>query len=179
MGKIYIETVMKKKSIRIGLLNVGEEEGKGNNHTKKIFSALQESSLDFVGNIEGSDLFGKKCNVIVTDGFVGNIALKVAEGTMSFLTQNLKKEINKSILSKIGAFLWLPAIRRLKKKYDSTEYGGAPLLGVNGICLISHGSSNAKAISNAIKMAEKFSTYNVNKKIVDEIKKNNGIGDSP
>lgn len=166
MGATYVRHVIGEANPTVGLLNVGEEESKGTDLLKQSFKLLDESSLNFVGNVEGRDIYTGKCNVIVCDGFVGNVALKVSEGMAFALAELLKRELKRTLWNKLGAALLLPAFGRLKKQMDYAQYGGAPLLGVNGACFISHGSSNAKAIRNAIAAAAKFVTHDVNREIL-------------
>lgn len=150
---------------RIGLLSIGEEVGKGNTLVKETYSRLAASSLNFVGNVEGRDVFQGNVDVIVCDGFVGNICLKLSEGLASAAMQMLKDEIMKSTAAKIGYLLARPAFRAFAKRVDYAEYGGAPLLGVNGIGIICHGKSSAEAIKNAILEAAKMVEKQVNPKI--------------
>ena len=154
MGDIYARQVMGKKSPTVGLLSIGEEESKGNELTREAFKELEEDrSLNFTGNVEGREVFSGAADVIVCDGFTGNIALKISESAAEFFTVLLKEELEKGLVGKLGALLTRGAFRRFKKRVDYTEYGGAPLLGVGGICIISHGRSTAKAIKNAIRVA--------------------------
>ena len=154
MGDIYARQVMGKKSPTVGLLSIGEEESKGNELTREAFKELEEErSLNFTGNVEGREVFSGAADVIVCDGFTGNIALKISESAAEFFTVLLKEELEKGLVGKLGALLTRGAFRRFKKRVDYTEYGGAPLLGVGGICIISHGRSTAKAIKNAIRVA--------------------------
>lgn len=166
MGATYVRHVIGEPNPSVGLLNVGEEESKGTDFLKQAFKLLEESSLNFVGNVEGRDIYIGKCNVIVSDGFVGNVALKVSEGMAFALAELLKRELKRTLWNRMGAALLLPAFARLKKQMDYAQYGGAPLLGINGACFISHGSSNAKAIRNAIAAAAKFVTHEVNREIL-------------
>jgi len=166
MGSVFMRHVVGKSNPTVGLLNVGEEEEKGTDFIKQSFKLLEESSLNFVGNVEGRGIYGGRCDVIVCDGFVGNVALKVSEGMAFALRELLKAELKRSFLNRLGAMLLLPAFNRLRKKMDYAEYGGAPLLGVDGACFISHGSSSAKAIRNAIRAASTFVTHEVNHYIV-------------
>ncbi len=166
MGSVFMRHVVGKSNPTVGLLNVGEEEEKGTDFIKQGFKLLEESSLNFVGNVEGRGIYGGRCDVIVCDGFVGNVALKVSEGMAFALRELLKAELKRSFLNRLGAMLLLPAFNRLRKKMDYAEYGGAPLLGVDGACFISHGSSSAKAIRNAIRAASTFVTHEVNHYIV-------------
>ncbi len=169
MGHVYSKYILGKKSPRIGLLNIGEEESKGTEFVKETFKLLEQSNLNFIGNAEGKDIFTGKCDVTVCDGFIGNIVLKVSESMAETIGQMLRRELNKGILTKLGAFLSKPAFRNLKKETDYSEYGGAPLLGIDGICIIGHGSSTAKAIKNAIRVAGQFVVHHVNKHIMDAI----------
>lgn len=172
MGGAFSHYVMKKENPTIGLLNVGEEESKGTDFVKESYQLLSESKLNFVGNVEGRDIFHGTADVIVCDGFIGNVVLKVSESLAETLAEFLRRELTKSFLTKLGAALSGPAFRALKKEIDYSEYGGAPLLGVDGICIISHGRSSAKAIKNAIRQAGEFVNYQVNQHIVEGIKNN-------
>ncbi len=171
MGKVYAEHVMGIRDPKIGLLSVGEESTKGNVFTKEAYRDLQNiPGINFVGNVEGKDIFSNTVDVVVTDGFVGNVVLKLSEGVASALQEMLKSEIEKTIINKVGALLMMSAFKNLKKKADYDEHGGAPLLGVNGVCIICHGRSSAKAIKNAINVAEGYVINNVNEHIEDEIR---------
>lgn len=169
MGMCYAKYVLKKENPRIGLLNVGEEEAKGNDLTKTTFKILRKTPLNFVGNVEGRDLFRNVADVIVTDGFVGNVALKATEGSARLIQHFLKQEIAKSWAAKIGAVFMKKAFEGFKRRFDYAEYGGAPLMGIDGVCIISHGRSNAKAVKNAIRVAQEFIQNKVNRHIEDEI----------
>ena len=171
MGSIYAEEVLGLPKPRIGLLSIGEEETKGNKLTIETHQLLKKSPLNFIGNIEGSDVHRGDCEVIVCDGFVGNTVLKVSEGLASVLFSEIKAAISTNYLAKFGGLLIKSPMRRLKNRLDYTEYGGMPLLGINGISMISHGSSNAKAIKNAIKAAINI----VNQDIVSKITKSLSI----
>lgn len=154
MGSIYSSYLTDKKRPKIALLNIGEEKKKGNEITKSTHKELEKNeSINFVGNIEGKDILKGNVNVIICDGFVGNIMLKTVEGVAFSLFEILKKQFNEDWIAKIGAFLSFPAFRHFKKKIDYTEYGGAFLLGLNDISIIAHGRSNAKAFFNALKFA--------------------------
>ena len=168
MGDIYARQVMGKKSPTVGLLSIGEEESKGNELTREAFKELEEErSLNFTGNVEGREVFSGAADVIVCDGFTGNIALKISESAAEFFTVLLKEELEKGLVGKLGALLTRGAFRRFKKRVDYTEYGGAPLLGVGGMCIISHGRSTAKAIKNAIRVAAEC----VENKVIEHIRK--------
>ena len=150
---------------RVGLLSIGEEEGKGNDLTREAFQLLKQLPLNFVGNVEGRDLFNGKVDVIVADGFVGNVALKISEGVSNLVRTALKESLKATITRQVGALLSRSAFIDFKKRLDHTEYGGAPLLGVKGVCIITHGSSNANAIKNAVRVAAEFSERGINEKI--------------
>lgn len=166
MGTIYARSVLGTADPRVGLLSIGEESIKGNDLTKAAYHLLRESSVNFHGNVEGRDLGQGTVDIVVCDGFVGNIVLKVAEGYGLAILKMLKISLSAGLLSKIGLFLLRPGFRNFKKRIDYTEYGGALLLGVKGVCIISHGSSNAYAINNAIHLA----TMSVKGRIVDHIR---------
>jgi len=168
MGDIYARQVMGKKSPTVGLLSIGEEESKGNELTREAFKELEEQrSLNFTGNVEGREVFSGAADIIVCDGFTGNIALKISESAAEFFTVLLKEELEKGLVGKLGALLTRGAFRRFKKRVDYTEYGGAPLLGVGGMCIIGHGRSTAKAIKNAIRVAAEC----VENKVIEHIRK--------
>ena len=168
MGDIYARQVMGKTSPTVGLLSIGEEESKGNELTREAFKELEEErSLNFIGNVEGREVFSGAADVIVCDGFTGNIALKISESAAEFFIVSLKEELEKGLVGKLGALLTRGAFRRFKKRVDYTEYGGAPLLGVGGMCIISHGRSTAKAIKNAIRVAAEC----VENKVIEHIRK--------
>ncbi len=167
---------------RIGLLNIGEEESKGNSLVKETYSLLVASSLNFVGNMEGRDVYRGDVDVLVCDGFVGNIALKLSEGLAEAAMQMLKAEIMASLRAKIGYFLIRRAFNRFRRRVDYAEYGGAPLLGVNGTAIICHGTSNALAIGNAIRVAGDMVEHRVNAAILAAIQEDDvsmGAGDQP
>lgn len=171
MGKVYLENVRGIKNPRIALMSVGEEEAKGNDLIKTTHNMLKSMDINFIGNIEGRDVYMGEADLIVTDGFTGNITLKVSEGVVEVLLSMLKREIMSNILAKIGFFFLKSSLKQIRKKMDYSEYGGALLLGVNGIVIIGHGSSNAKAICNAIHLSKKFIIENVLEKISLEIEK--------
>ncbi len=165
MGKVYLENVIGVKKPRIALMSIGKEDIKGNELTKNTFSILKKLDINFIGNIEGKDIHLGEADLIVTDGFTGNVTLKVSEGFVDLITTLLKEEIRLSLLSKIGVFFLKSSLKKIKKKLDYSEYGGALLLGVNGVVIIGHGRSNIKAIKNAIEQSRKF----VEKKVVEKI----------
>lgn len=169
MADAYLKGVYSFKSPRIGLLNNGAESEKGNELTKATYKLLEESDLNFVGNIEARDILADKTDILVCDGFDGNIVLKHTEGLAEIMISMLKTELMSRKLSKIGAALSRKAFKSFKKKLDYSEYGGAPLLGVNGTVIKAHGSSDAKAFSSAVKQAVKIVNGNVNKIIEDGI----------
>ncbi len=165
MGSIYAKKIMEKENPIVGLINIGEESSKGNQVVKKTYKLLKNSNLNFIGNIEGRDIFFGSVDVIVCDGFVGNILLKCMEGFTETLEVLLKKEIDKKMLSKLGAFLVKDAYKTFKCKLDYASYGGVPLLGTGGYCIKAHGSSSSAAIKNSILVAGKEVKTNVNKEI--------------
>jgi glycerol-3-phosphate acyltransferase PlsX len=165
MGDIYYRATFGHRRPRVGLLSVGEEEIKGNELTREVYNRLKKSPVHFVGNVEGGDLFSGDVDVIVCDGFVGNIALKICEGLALQIFEVLKKSLKSSLVSQFGAMLSQGAFKGLKKKIDYAEYGGAPLLGVRGVCVIGHGRSNAAAVKNAIRVAAGLARGGMNEKI--------------
>lgn len=157
MGSLYAKMLWKIEKPKVGLLNIGTEDGKGNEITRESNVLLkQNKKINYIGNIESRDMMEGELDVVVTDGFTGNMVLKTAEGTIKFITDFLKCEIEKSILSKIGAFLMKPIFKKLKQKMDSSEYGGAIFLGLSAISIKAHGNSDAVAIKNAIREAYEF-----------------------
>lgn len=153
MGYLYSEKILGIKNPRVGLLSVGEEDSKGNELTLEAFPLLQRAGINFIGNVEGRDLFSGSVNVVVCDGFVGNVVLKAGEGLAMALMRMMKEELTRNWLSKMGTALTLPAMKEIRRRVDYAEYGGAPLLGVNGVVIVCHGSSTALAIKNAIRAA--------------------------
>ncbi|CAA6814073.1 MAG: Phosphate:acyl-ACP acyltransferase PlsX [uncultured Sulfurovum sp.] len=173
MGEVYAQKVLGLPHPRVGLLSNGEEDSKGNALTKEAFKLMQNVP-GFKGNVEGSDIFNASVDVVVCDGYTGNIVLKASEGVVSTVFDLMKIHIKKSIPAKVGAFLMKKKVfKKLKEKVDYAEYGGAPLLGVKGCAIISHGKSNAKAIKNAIFQAIAYSDSGVNKAIEELLVKNN------
>jgi len=169
MGRIFMESIMGLKEPRIALMSVGEERTKGNDLTKEVYALLMESSMNFIGNVEGKDIYSGKADVIVSDGFTGNIALKVSEGVVDTMFNMARTEIMKNLFAKIGFLLMKRNLKKLYKKVDYSEYGGAQLLGINGVCIIGHGRSSVVAVKNAIKMAKDFVKNKVQEKIQAEI----------
>ncbi|EBD1909790.1 phosphate acyltransferase PlsX [Campylobacter coli] len=172
MGDAYAKEIMKISKPRLALLSNGEEECKGNELTKEAHQLMKQIP-SFVGNAEGRDIFNGEVDVLVCDGFDGNVILKACEGVATAIIHILKNEIKQFLISKIGALLMKPSFKRLKKHIDWQEYGGAPLLGVNGCVIISHGKSDARAIKNAIFQAINFSESNINQIIEKELEKYN------
>lgn len=170
MATAYFRNVLNIPNPSVGLLNIGEEETKGPEYVKETYAFLEKAKINFVGNVEGKDIFSGKCDCVVCDGFVGNIALKIAEGLAEVIGEFLKRQIYSNIWSKLGALLMMRGFKRFRKQMDYSEYGGALLLGVNGIVIIGHGRSSAKAIKNAIRVAKEELEKNVNAKIIEEIK---------
>lgn len=169
MGSIYAELVFGKKSPSIGLMSIGEEDSKGNEQSKEAFKALKETGLNFIGNVEGRDVFNGKVDVIVTDGFTGNVILKVSEALAEMVENMLREEIKRTLQASVGFLLSKSAFRRFKQRIDYSEYGGAPLLGVKGCVIICHGRSSAKAIKNAIRFAAEFSRQSLAERIQAQI----------
>jgi glycerol-3-phosphate acyltransferase PlsX len=176
MGEIYFRSMFGNlktgrgsfsggRAPRVGLLSIGEEETKGNELTREAFPLLKRLPINFVGNVEGRDLFNGHVDVIVADGFVGNVALKISEGVANLVRTVLKESLRSTITRQVGYMLSRSAFSDFKKRIDHTEYGGAPLLGVKGVCIITHGSSNANAIKNAVRVAAEFSERNINHSI--------------
>lgn len=170
MADAYLRCILNKDNPRVGLLNIGEEETKGTDFVRESYELFEKSTLNFIGNVEGKDLFSGKCDIIVCDGFVGNVALKVSESLAEALQIFLKRHLLSNTLGKIGAFFLRPNLLRFKKQLDYAEYGGAPLLGVNGVVIIGHGRSNVKAIKNAIRFAKEEVEHKFNEKIIEAIK---------
>ena len=156
MGSVYLESLMQVYSPRIGLLNNGAEEEKGNELTKEVYQRLKDSGLNFVGNCEARDILSGSFDVVVADGFDGNVVIKTMEGASNMIFTSLKSALSSSLRSKIGAFLCYPALKSIKKQLDYTEIGGAPFLGTKAGVIKAHGSSNAKAFCSAILQAEQF-----------------------
>jgi glycerol-3-phosphate acyltransferase PlsX len=170
MGEIYSRVILRIDSPRVGLLSIGEEEQKGNDMTLAAMPLLKTLPLNFVGNVEGRDLYTGKADVIVCDGFIGKVALKVSEGLVDMVSRLLRESLEATITRKIGYVLSRAAFAEFKKRVDYSEYGGAPLLGVKGVCIICHGRSNANAIKNAVRVAAEFSSGQINQRIENELK---------
>lgn len=169
MGNIYMKNVFNLSEPKVALLNIGQEATKGNEVMQEAHKLLTNSPLNFIGNIEGRDVMSGRADVIVTEGFTGNVVLKFAESFNGVYSKTLKRKIGKKVFSNIGAFLLKPTFDRLRRIYDYEEYGGAPLLGVNGTCIICHGSSTPKAIKNAVYEAAMMIQREVNPKIRKEL----------
>jgi glycerol-3-phosphate acyltransferase PlsX len=166
MGEIYFRSMFPAgRRPRVGLLSIGEEETKGNDLTRESFQLLKNLPLNFIGNVEGRDLYNGHADVIVADGFVGNVALKISEGVANLVRTALKESLKATITRQVGALLSRSAFTDFKKRLDHTEYGGAPLLGLKGVCIITHGSSNANAIKNAVRVAAEFADRGINESI--------------
>lgn len=174
MGSIYAEAFLEINNPKIGLLNIGEEESKGNELIREAYGLLKDSKLNFVGNVEGTDIFEGAVDVVVADGFVGNVVLKFSESIASYLTGFLKEEIRNAFWPKVGAFLMKPAFENMKKKLDYAEYGAMPLLGVNGDVFIGHGNSSSRAIKNGIISISRFVRNEINEKIIAKMKEGTG-----
>lgn len=171
MADAYCRYILKKNNPRVGLLSIGEEESKGTGFIKGAHKLLDETKLNFIGNVEGRDIFTGVCDVILCDGFVGNVVLKVSESLAGAVSTLLKRELSRNPLTVVGSYLCRSTFDALKKELDYAEYGGAPLLGVNGTCLISHGSSSARAIKNALRAAMEFVKQDVNKHIIEGLER--------
>jgi len=170
MGSCYAEVALRKDRPRVGLLNVGEERSKGGDLLTEAYDKLDAAGLNFIGNVEGRDIFRGDVDVVVCDGFVGNVILKFTESVVDMFYAVMKEELTKNVRAKIGAGLLKPAFRKLKATFDYAEYGGAPLLGVDGACMICHGSSSAVAIKNAILATRRFIKYDVNSAISERLR---------
>ena len=170
MGHFYAQMIFGIDAPRVGLMSIGEEEGKGNELTKETFRVLKETGLNFMGNAEGRDVFNGNMDVIVCDGFIGNVVLKASESLAEMMGKLIREEITRSMTRKVGALLVKGAFDDIKKRTDYSEYGGAPLLGVNGGCIISHGRSSAKAVKNAIRVARNFAMNHIDVKIREKIR---------
>ncbi len=174
MGDMYYRTIFagrwpSAENPRVGLLSIGEEESKGNDLTREAYKLIRELPMNFVGNVEGRDLYNGRADVLVCDGFVGNVALKISEGMVETVRFLLKQSLQATITSQVGFLLSRKAFADFKKRLDYSEYGGAPLLGIKGVCIVSHGSSNANAIKNAIRVAMEFANSKLNHTIEERI----------
>ena len=170
MGTCYARYLLGRENPTVGLLSIGEEDSKGNQLVQETLPLLRAAKhLNFIGNVEGRDLFKGTCDVMVTDGFTGNVLLKTAEGAASFLTKTMKAEMKRDPLAMLGGLLMLPALSRMRKRLDWEEFGGVPLMGVNGVCFIGHGASGAKAFHSAIRALATYVEQRVNEHIREEI----------
>lgn len=169
MGEAYVRCVLGKARPTVGLLNVGEEEGKGTDVSKETYGMLEGSGLNFVGNVEGRDIFSGEFDVIVCDGFAGNVALKTAESLAHAISVLLKRSLAMSPITRMGAWLARDAFAQLRKEIDYAEHGGAPLLGVDGVSIIAHGASSGKAIKNAIRFAYESVRHELNRNMADAV----------
>jgi len=174
MGDVYFRSIFAGRfptaeHPRIGLLSIGEEESKGNELTREAYKMIRDLPVNFVGNVEGRDLYNGKADVLVCDGFVGNVALKISEGMADAVRYLLKQSLQATITRQVGFLLSRQAFVDFKKRLDYSEYGGAPLLGIKGVCIITHGSSNANAIKNAVRVASEFAKSKLNRLIEERI----------
>jgi glycerol-3-phosphate acyltransferase PlsX len=169
MGDLFSKKIVGVSSPRVGLMSVGEEESKGNELTKEVHKVLKQLHLNFIGNVEGRDIYNGRADVIVCDGFTGNVALKTSEGLIEAVLKLLKDELSRNVKAKLGALLSQQSFKRLKKRLDYSEYGGAPLIGLRGVSIICHGRSSSNAIKNAVRVAKEFAENQVNAKIEAEL----------
>ncbi len=169
MGEIYYRAIFSTRRPKVALLSIGEEESKGNELTKEAYNRLKELPLNFIGNIEGRDVFSGSVDVIVCDGFIGNVALKISEGVAQHIAAVLKKALKSTLASQVGYVLSRSAYREFRRNIDYSEYGGAPLLGVRGVAIIGHGRSNANAIKNAVRVAAEMTHAGLNERIEREL----------
>lgn len=174
MGHLFSKQIVGVASPRVGLMSVGEEESKGTDLTKGVHKSLKELQLNFIGNVEGRDIYNGRADVIVCDGFTGNVALKTSEGLVETMLQLMKEELSRNLQAKLGALLSRDSFRRLKKRLDYSEYGGAPLIGLRGVCIICHGRSSGNAIKNAIRVAKEFAENEVNERLQAELSQISG-----
>lgn len=179
MGSTYARLVLHRRRPRVGVLSNGEEDCKGTELVRETSELLRNTTLNFGGNAEGRDLMRGTFDVVVCDGFVGNIVLKFGEALAEFVMTNLKDEVRRNVIAQVGALAMLPALQRFRKQVDHAEYGGAPLLGLNGVCIICHGSSRSKAIRNAIRMASEQVSLKVNEHILAALADNPELSGKP
>ena len=178
MGKVYSEQVLKTRDTSVGLLSIGEEDSKGNTLTRETLPLLRDLlGRNFIGNVEGRDLYNGRADVVVCDGFTGNVALKTSEGLVKLFSSSLKNALKSTVTAQVGALLSRKAFNTFKHKLDYSNYGGAPLLGVRGVCAIGHGSSNERAIMNGIRVTAEVAQANVNAQIEAALRNTNGNGD--
>jgi glycerol-3-phosphate acyltransferase PlsX len=169
MASIYAGEVLGMDSPRVGLLNVGEELGKGNSHLRESYELLERAPVDFIGNVEGGDLFNGKCEIVVCDGFVGNVVLKAIEAAAELFGTLIRQELGRNLARKVGGILSTGAFRSFKRRTDYAEWGGAMLLGVNGVVVIGHGKSDSRAVANAVRVARDVAKCGVNEKICSRL----------
>jgi glycerol-3-phosphate acyltransferase PlsX len=169
MGTVYARVGLGVETPRVGLLSIGEEETKGNELTREAHRLLKAAAVNFTGNIEARHVYGGEADVIVCDGFTGNVALKISEGLVEVVERLLKEELSSTLTMRVGSLLTRRALRRFRRRVDYSEYGGAPLLGVAGIAIVGHGRSSAKAVRNAVAMAYRFADNQVIERIQREI----------
>ncbi|MGE5174275.1 MAG: phosphate acyltransferase PlsX, partial [Betaproteobacteria bacterium] len=172
MGEVYARYFLKNPNPRVGLLSIGEEETKGNELTKEAFKLLTETSLNFIGNVEGRDVMAGKADVVVCDGFIGNVVLKMSEAVAETIGLMIRENIGDNLIRKFGYLMMRPAFRALKRRIDYAEYGGMPLIGINGISIISHGRSSGHAVKNAIRVAYELAKSEAIRHIHEDIEKN-------
>jgi glycerol-3-phosphate acyltransferase PlsX len=170
MGSIYMQRVHGVKRPRVGLLSIGEEEGKGNSLIREVYDRLQRSPLNFVGNVEGNEIMNGEAEVVISDGFTGNVAVKMCEGMAEFMFRELRQTVKGRLRYRLGALLMVDALRDMRRRLDYAEYGGVPLLGVNGVVIICHGRSHAQAIKNAIRTAKEASASGMLEAIQADLK---------
>jgi glycerol-3-phosphate acyltransferase PlsX len=162
MGHMYSKNVLRVVNPRVGLLSIGEEDSKGNSLTRDTLPLLRALPINFMGNVEGRDLYNGRADVVVCDGFVGNVAIKASEGLAKLVNSSLRESLRSTVTSQVGALLSQKAFKAFKKRLDYSEFGGAPLLGVRGVCIVGHGSSNERAVMNGIRVAAEFASAEVN-----------------
>jgi len=175
MGEAYARYILKKERPRVGLLSNGEEESKGNELVRETHAILKTSSIGYIGPVEGRDIFNGRADVVICDGFVGNAALKICEGVAEAIGLMVRQEVENSLLGKIGYLFARKAVGQIKKKLDYSEYGGAPLLGVDGVVIICHGRSSPKAVKNAIRVAHEYAQVNLPKLLLRNLEENEDL----
>jgi glycerol-3-phosphate acyltransferase PlsX len=179
MGEMYARSVLKIARPRVGLLSNGEEEGKGNDLTREAALLIKQLALNFIGNVEGRDIYNGNADVVVCDGFVGNVALKASEGLARLVRDLLRESLNSTVTAQVGALLSRKAFNDFKKRLDYSEYGGAPLLGVRGVCIVNHGSSNEHGIYNGIRVTAGFVQAGINERLEQEFTRRRPAGAVP
>ena len=169
MGHFYAQEVLGKPAPRVGLMSIGAEEQKGTQRTREVYRVLQDTGLNFIGNLEGRDVFSGRADVVLCDGFVGNVVLKSAESLAELLASTMREELNRSWRARLGFMIARPAFAAFRRRTDYTEYGAAPLLGLEGGCFIAHGRANGKAIASSIQRAVEFCEADLHRKIRDKV----------